>query len=154
MPESHEQDLVAIAARHEAQITNLREDLNNIAASIKDLIESTKSEFVTLRTAIEHRQNNSRNMVISVLGIMVPVSLAMGGALWGLINSNTHDIKALALTNEQKHVQLEAQFAQRITELRTALNRTREEIAYSKGKREGQYIMLQKQIDQLVEEKK
>lgn len=98
--------LQAQASRQDALIESLGKDLRDVVLAVKavaenherslaDLRATFDSSIASIRESIDRRNNQDRSRTISILAIIIPVVLTLGGVLVKMINDNAGEITVI-----------------------------------------------------------
>lgn len=149
-----EENLERQVAGQAVEIHNLRENVNVIANSMRDLAANVTEEFASLRKTLDGRQTSQRQHIINMLAVLVPIGLAVGSFLWILINGNSARLEAQRDDYLARLERLENAKELRIRELEKAMYQMSAEWNYKQGRNEGEHELFKRELLERMRESK
>ena len=82
-----------------AEMEAVKEDVVTLGDILRDVTSRIDKKFEDILRTLDRRANTGKQNTLTVIGILLPAGLAVGGILWALIDDVDDRVNALTAVN-------------------------------------------------------
>lgn len=79
-----------------AEMEAVKQDVSTLADVIRDVTTRIDQKFEDVIRTLDRRSNTGKQNTLTIIGILLPAGLAVGGILWALIGGVDDRVRALS----------------------------------------------------------
>lgn len=88
------------------EMDSVKQDVSSLAESLRGVSARIDQKFEDIMKTLDRRANTGKQNTLTIIGIILPVVLALGGILWALVDDV--DDRVSALTDVQLQTQYDS----------------------------------------------
>lgn len=81
--------------RLSTEMDSVKQDVSALASTLRDVSVRIDQKFEDIMKTLDRRANTGKQNTLTIIGIILPVVLALGGILWALVDDVDDRVSAL-----------------------------------------------------------